>query len=261
VAVSGHLPRGPGPQRRDRHRPGIVRVVLVHIAGLQQPHPRRQLGLDVQHLLARGGQLLRQQTAQPGGTLDRPGALRPYRRPRQQLPGLARAGADLLPAQRLLGRADRHRCMRPLVRVNPDHHSHRHTPRSSRQTRATAAGMPYTRPVMDARPSFEPRHGEVRRGRHIDLKPGTHEPAGGSGASPVEPHRTLRQTAAPSRTVSIRRLGARLSRALRTVGKPRPGGAARGEIVFLCIASARGERARKRCHYLRWVAVCVPPVA
>ena len=32
--------------------------------------------------------------------------------------------------------------------------------------------------------SFEPRHGKIRRGRHIDLKPGTRGPADGSGASP-----------------------------------------------------------------------------
>jgi hypothetical protein len=131
VVVSGHLARGPGPQRGDRDRAGIVRVVLVHIAGLEQPHPRGQLGLDVQHLLARRGQLLGQHAAKPGGALDRPRAIRPRLRPRQQLPGLARAGADLLLAQRLLSRADHHRGARPLVRVDPDHHCHQRTPRSS----------------------------------------------------------------------------------------------------------------------------------
>jgi hypothetical protein len=67
VAVRGHLPLGLGPQRRDRHRPAIIGVGLVRIAGPGQPHPRGQPGLDVQHLLARGGQLLGQQAAQPGG--------------------------------------------------------------------------------------------------------------------------------------------------------------------------------------------------
>jgi hypothetical protein len=124
VAVSGHLPLGPGPQRGDRHRPGVVRVILVHIAGPGQPHPRGQLGLDIQHLLTRGGQLLGEHPAKPGGAPGRPCALRPGRRPRQQLLGLVRAGADSLPAQRLLGRADHHRGVRPLVRVNPDHHCH-----------------------------------------------------------------------------------------------------------------------------------------
>jgi hypothetical protein len=38
-----------------------------------------------------------------------------------------------------------------------------------------------------------------------------------------------------------RRLGARLLRALRTVGNPDHGGAESGEFVFLCIASARRE--------------------
>src|SRR5215813_15003789 len=69
--------------------------------------------------------------------------------------------------------------------------------------------MPYTGPALGARPSFEPRHGKVRRGGRIDLKPGTRGPAGGSGASPVGPLGTLRQTATPSRKVSIRRIRAR----------------------------------------------------
>ena len=145
VAVSGHLPRGPGPQRRDRHRPGIVRVVLVHIAGLQQPHPRRQLGLDVQHLLARGGQLLRQQTAQPGGTLDRPGPLRPRRGPRQQPVGLGHAGADPQLTQRLLRRAERHSRVRGLTGIHPDHHCrHRNTP-FPRPAGKTVTGTPDSR--------------------------------------------------------------------------------------------------------------------
>jgi hypothetical protein len=60
VVISGHLPTGPGPQRRDRHRQGIVRVVLVRVPGLQQPDPRGQLGLDVKDLLAGRHQLLGQ---------------------------------------------------------------------------------------------------------------------------------------------------------------------------------------------------------
>ena len=78
---------------------------------------------------------------------------------------------------------------------------------SAPATRQTAAGMPYTGPALGVRPSFEPRHGKIRQGRRIDLKPGTRGPAGGSGASPIGPLRTLRQPATPSRTVSIRRLG------------------------------------------------------
>ena len=81
VVLGGYLAAGPGPQRRDRHGQGIVRVVLVRVPGLQQPHPRGQLRLDVQDPLTGGDELLGQQAAQPGSTLDRPGPLRPCRRP------------------------------------------------------------------------------------------------------------------------------------------------------------------------------------
>ena len=57
-------PGGPGPQRGDRYRPGIVGVVLVRVTGLQQPHPRRQLRRHIQHPLTGGDQLLGQQPAQ-----------------------------------------------------------------------------------------------------------------------------------------------------------------------------------------------------
>jgi hypothetical protein len=41
------------------------------------------------------------------------------------------------------------------------------------------------------------------------------------------------------RPIQVGRLGARLLRALRTVGNPDQGGADNGKVVFLCIASAR----------------------
>jgi hypothetical protein len=44
VAIGGHLLAAPGPRRRDRHRPGIVRAGLVRVAGLRQPDPGSQLG-------------------------------------------------------------------------------------------------------------------------------------------------------------------------------------------------------------------------
>jgi hypothetical protein len=113
--------------------------------------------------------------------------------------------------------------VRPLVRADPNHHCHQHSPRRHQQTGQTAAGMPYTGPALRARPSFEPRHGKVRQGRHIDLKPGTR--AGRRFGS--QPHRTspdATATAAPSRTVSIRRLGVRYSQSLlsrrRSTGLP-----------------------------------------
>jgi len=122
IVLGHHRPRRLGPQRRDRHRQRIVRVVLIRVAGLQQPHPRRQLRLHVQDPLAGGGELPVQQPAQPGGTLHRPGPLRPRRRPRRQLPGLTGRRADPDLARRLFCRADHHRRVRPLMRVHADHH-------------------------------------------------------------------------------------------------------------------------------------------
>jgi len=61
IVIGPHRRAGRRPQRRDGDRPGIVGVVLVHIADGQQPHPRSQLGLHIQHPLTRGDQLLGQQ--------------------------------------------------------------------------------------------------------------------------------------------------------------------------------------------------------
>jgi hypothetical protein len=47
VIIGPHPPDTGRPQRRDRHRPGIVRVVLVHVPGGQQPDPRAEFGLHI----------------------------------------------------------------------------------------------------------------------------------------------------------------------------------------------------------------------
>ena len=101
MILGEHRALGRGPQRGDRHREGVIRVILVGVPGLQQPHPGGQLGRHVQHLLTGGDQLLGEQMPQPGGALHRPGPLRPRRRPRQQLFRLGRAGMHLQLAQRL----------------------------------------------------------------------------------------------------------------------------------------------------------------
>ncbi len=72
------------PQRGDRDRQGVVRVVLVGRLRRQQPHARRELRLHVQDPLARSDELLGEQVAQAGGVLDRPRALRELLRPLQQ---------------------------------------------------------------------------------------------------------------------------------------------------------------------------------
>jgi hypothetical protein len=128
VIVGPGLPDAGRAQRRDRDRAGIVGVVLVHVAGGQQPDPRAQLGLHVQHPLTRRHQLLGQQVPQPAGPLDRPGPLRPRLRPRQQPFCLHGAGAHPQLTQPLFRPADRHRRVRGLVRVDPDHHYRHRTP-------------------------------------------------------------------------------------------------------------------------------------
>ncbi len=59
-------------QRRDRHRPGIIGVVLLRLARSQHPNPRRQHRWHIEHGLASRDQLLRQQIAEPVRRLDRP---------------------------------------------------------------------------------------------------------------------------------------------------------------------------------------------
>jgi hypothetical protein len=125
MILGEHQARRLGAQRRDRHRQGVIRVVLVRVPGLQQPHPGGQLGRHVQHLFPGGDQLLGQQMPDPGGAFHRPGPLRPRLRPRHQLGCLRQARRYPHPAQRLLARPDRHRRVRALMRVDPDHH-HRH---------------------------------------------------------------------------------------------------------------------------------------
>ena len=117
-------------QRRDGHRPGIAGIVLIRVTSCQQPDPCAELGRHIQHPLTGRQQLPGQQVAQAAGAPGRPGPLRPGRRPRQQPLRLDRAGADPQLTQRLLRRADRHRRVRGLVRIDPDHHYHHGLPLS-----------------------------------------------------------------------------------------------------------------------------------
>ena len=185
MVLAGHLAAGPGPQRRDRRGQGIVRVVLIGIASLQQPHPGRQLRLHVQDPLTGGDELLGQQVAQPGSAFDRPGPLWPRRRPLRELPGLRSRGADPDLAQRLFCRADHHRCVRALVRVHADHHCHhQYPPVRHHQERRTWRACLITdllslAPLLShatARPGrlaprYKARPGQYRHGRQAVREP------------------------------------------------------------------------------------------
>jgi hypothetical protein len=82
----------------------------------------------------------------------------------QQLPGLVRAGTDPHPAQRHLTSIDRHRGVRALVRVDPDHHRrHQHTPprHPSRQWGPRRACL--TPELLGVRSFSGPHRGKTRQ--------------------------------------------------------------------------------------------------
>jgi hypothetical protein len=83
----------------------IVRVVLVDLPGIQQPHPRGQLGRHVEHPFPGGDQLLREQMPEPARALHRPAPLRPASGPAQQHPDLSRRSARIrsVPGGSILG--------------------------------------------------------------------------------------------------------------------------------------------------------------
>jgi hypothetical protein len=153
------------------------------------------------------------------GALDCPGPLRPGRGPGQEPLGLRNAGADPQLTQRLLRRADRHRRVRGLVRIDPDHHC-RHRKRSFPLRRArTVAGTPNSRTFAELTPLLS--HATARpRPAGTSFESQTQQgAAGGSRAKPTgqlrlqtrRPRRTGRSPACPrlcslllpGRTVSV----------------------------------------------------------
>ena len=102
------------PQRGERHRQGVVGVVLVRSTVAQQPCPRRQRGRHVDDVLVGGDELLRQQEPETLGSLDRPSPRGERLRPRQQPADLVAAAAHLQPGELDLAMTDRHRGVRCL---------------------------------------------------------------------------------------------------------------------------------------------------
>ncbi len=117
------------PQRGDRHRPGVVGIRLVRLAGPQHPHPGRQHRRHIHHRLASGDQLLRQQVAEPAGGLDCPHptvTVQPFSPPQQG------RGLVAIRRHRQLGKhplvlVDRHRSVCCLVGIHPDRRDHLQT--------------------------------------------------------------------------------------------------------------------------------------
>ena len=194
VILGAHLAPGRGPQRRDRHRAGIVRVVLVRVPGLQQPHPGSQLGRHVQHPLTGGDQLLGQQVAQPAGALHRPGPLRP--RPPPTPAALAPGPGRHAPAARPAAPPPRRsppRCASPYAgrsrsSLPPSAHSRPSSPEHGGPRRACLIPDCWRSRLFRA----TPRRGPT--GWHLVLKPGRNRGRQAVREPARRASRTLRQT-------------------------------------------------------------------
>jgi hypothetical protein len=126
-------------QRHHRNRVRVGGIGFAGIAGVEDPHPRGQLGRHVQHRLTLGEQPLRQRTADTLRALDRPPVVRPLlAHMLDQQPVARRVGAEAAPRQHravLVDRLDRHAL---LVWVHTHHHSaHLQTSSSSRRSART----------------------------------------------------------------------------------------------------------------------------
>ena len=162
VIIGADLAPGPRAQRRDRHRQGIVRVVLIAGPGGQQPHPGTQLRLNAGHPLAGRDQLLGQQVT-PARPRPPPPRSAPATRPPMPpaaAPGRPRRGPAACPAAPPPRRSPP-RCATPCA--GPRRSSLPSSARSKSSIRGyrTAAGMPNY--GAGARPSAGPRRGEARQ--------------------------------------------------------------------------------------------------
>lgn len=123
--ISGrHLTQSGRPERGDRDRQRVVRVVLVRPSRAQHPDSGREGRGHVDDGLAGPDQLLRQQVAKPVGGLDRPRALPQRLGPVEQLGHLPATSPHLGSGKFNFGAVDDNRGVRRLVRVDADDHGH-----------------------------------------------------------------------------------------------------------------------------------------
>jgi hypothetical protein len=110
--------------RRDRDRIAVIRVGLVRPARPQHPHPRRKRRGHIQHPFAGGDQLLREQITNATSALHRPDTRVEALRPAEQLVDLTDRRAHLDRRKLHIVTIDRDRSVRPLMRIDTDHHRH-----------------------------------------------------------------------------------------------------------------------------------------
>ena len=110
------------PQRHDRRRARVMGITLRRLRRVEYPHPRRQRRGNIDHVLTRRDQLLREEIPETGCGLDRPPPQLEPRRPIQQHVTVFLRRPHLQLGQRALVLVDRDRSVRPLVRVDTDQH-------------------------------------------------------------------------------------------------------------------------------------------
>ena len=122
--VVGHdLPQARAAQPGHGHAVGVDRVGLAALAGVEHPHPRRQLRRHVEHGLAVGDQALGDVPADAGAALHRPDPVRELPAGRQHLLVAVGVGAEAALRQDLLAFVDDSRSW-PTACADPSRSPH-----------------------------------------------------------------------------------------------------------------------------------------
>ena len=123
LTVLDHHPQAFGADRDDGDGVGVQGVGLAVVAGVEEPHPRRELRRHIDHLLAGGDESLGQWTAGAVGSLDRPEAVGPLLHITAHRGVTGVGGVEPTAAEELfvgVDDLDRHR---HLVGIDPDDHA------------------------------------------------------------------------------------------------------------------------------------------
>jgi hypothetical protein len=121
--VDGHHTQVRAAQAGHGHAVGVDRVGFAALAGIEHPHPRRQLRRHVDDRLCVGDQALGDVPPDTGAPFDRPDPVRKLAAGGQHL--LVAGGVRAEPAlgQHPFPPVDSLDRGRPLVRIHPDHHT------------------------------------------------------------------------------------------------------------------------------------------
>jgi hypothetical protein len=128
VITATNLVQARCAQRRDRDRPRIVGIVFVRSARAQPSHSCRQRHRHIHDQFTRRDELLAQQIPEAARRLDRPGSLFEPCCPTQQLVDLTSSRTHHHRCQLDFVAINRDSSVRPLVRIDTDHHRREHLP-------------------------------------------------------------------------------------------------------------------------------------